>query len=67
MLSRFYLHEETLAIDKLMLQDNYSEQKAVSEVLGTSYHQLGISIAREWGFPEQIIGKHETTRLRTPA
>lgn len=55
MLSRFYLHEETLAIDKLMMQDNYSEQKAVSEVLGTSYHQLGISIAREWGFPEQII------------
>lgn len=55
MLSRFYLHEETLAIDKLMMQDDYSEQKAVSEVLGTSYHQLGMSIAREWGFPEQII------------
>jgi serine/threonine protein kinase len=55
MLSRFYLHEETLAIDKLMMQDNYSEQRATSEVLGTSYHKLGISIAREWGFPEQII------------
>ncbi len=55
MLSRFYLHEETMAIDKLMMQDNYSEQKAVSQVLGTSYHQLGMSIAREWGFPEQII------------
>ena len=55
MLSRFYLHEETQAIDKLMMQDDYLEQKAVSEVLGTSYHQLGISIAREWGFPEQII------------
>jgi serine/threonine protein kinase len=55
LLSRFYLHEETLAIDKLMMQEHYSEQKAVSEVLGTSYHQLGMSIAREWGFPGQII------------
>lgn len=55
MLTRFYLHEESQAIDKLMMQDNYSEQKAVSEVLGTSYHQLGISIARDWGFPDQII------------
>ena len=55
LLSRFYLHEETLAIEKLMMQGDYSEQKAVSEILGTSYHKLGISVAREWGFPEQII------------
>ncbi len=54
-LVRFYLHEESEAIEKLCLQEGKTESAAVSQVLGTSYHQLGISVAREWGFPDQII------------
>ena len=54
-LVRFYLHDEAQAIDKLVTQEDISEANAAIKVLGTSYHQLGISVAREWGFPEQII------------
>ncbi len=54
-LVRFYLHEEAQAIEKLTAQEEISEANAAVRVLGTSYHQLGMSVAREWGFPEQII------------
>jgi len=55
MLLRFYLHEEAQAIDKLMLQQECSEAAAVSRVIGISYARLGMSVAREWGFPKQIV------------
>ena len=54
MLVRFYLHEEAQAIDKMMLQKDCSETAAVTQVLGISYPRLGISVAREWGFPKLI-------------
>ncbi len=54
MLVRYYLHEEARAIDKLMLQQECSEAAAVTQVLGISYHRLGMSVAREWGFPRLI-------------
>ncbi len=55
MLVRFYLHEEAQAIDKLMLQQDCSESAAATQVLGISYPRLGMSVAREWGFPKMII------------
>ena len=54
MLVRFYLHEEAQAIDKLMLKQDCSEAAAVSQVLGISYPRLGMSVARDWGFPALI-------------
>lgn len=54
MLVRFYLHEEAQEIDKLLLQQDCSEAAAVTQVLGISYPRLGISVAREWGFPGLI-------------
>jgi len=64
-LVRFYLHEEAQAIDKLVTQESISEANAAVKVLGTSYHQLGISVAREWGFPEQIIASMKPLDLTT--
>jgi len=55
LLVRFYLHEESQAIDKQVEQNNQQENSAALKVLGTSYHALGMAIAREWGFPDQII------------
>jgi len=55
LLVHFYLHEESLAIDKQVEQNNQQENTAALKVLGTSYHALGMAIAREWGFPDQII------------
>ncbi|NNE63621.1 MAG: HDOD domain-containing protein, partial [Gammaproteobacteria bacterium] len=54
-LVRFYLHDESQAIEKLMSQDGISESAAVQQLLGTSYHQIGIAVAGEWGFPAKII------------
>ncbi len=55
LLVRFYLHEESLAIDKQVEQNNLEENTAALKVLGTSYHTLGMTVAKEWGFPDQII------------
>jgi len=55
LLVRFYLHEESLAIDKQIEQKNMKENTAALKVLGTTYQKLGMAVAREWGFPEQII------------
>ncbi len=54
MLVRFYLHDEAKAIEKLILQQDCSEDAAALQVLGISYQRLGLSVAREWGFPELI-------------
>lgn len=54
MLVGFYLHDEARAIDKMMLQRNCSETAAVIQVLGISYARLGMTVAREWGFPSLI-------------
>lgn len=59
MLVRFYLHEESRTIDKLIAQGEIAEPTAVTQVLGTSYHRLGIAVAREWGFPESIVSSME--------
>ena len=55
MLVRYYLHEESLLIDNQIEQNNLKENTASMKVLGTSFLLLGMAVAEEWGFPEQII------------
>ena len=55
LLVRFYLLEESQAIDKQVAQNNLEEDTAALKILGTSYHALGMAVARDWGFPDQII------------
>ncbi len=55
MLSLFYFPEETEEIRKLMQTRGMSEDTAATQVLGLSFEELGIGIARNWGFPEQIM------------
>lgn len=64
-LVRFYLHDESQAIDKLVSQEGLTEAAATAKILGTSYHKLGISVAREWGFPDQIIDSMKPLDLST--
>ena len=54
MLSLFYFPEETEEIRKL-IQKNMSEYNAATQVLGLSFQELGIGIARNWGFPDSIV------------
>jgi len=55
LLATFYFYEESLEVTKLMQQKEISEQHASFKVLGVSYEDLGIGIARVWNFPEQIV------------
>lgn len=55
MLSLFYFPEETEEIRKLMQTRGLDEDKAATQVLGLSFEELGIGIARNWGFPDQIV------------
>lgn len=55
LLVRFYLHEESQAIERQVEQSALDENTASIKVLGTSYQKLGMAVAREWGFPEEII------------
>jgi serine/threonine protein kinase len=72
MLVGFYLHDEARAIDKMMLQRDCSEAAAVIQVLGISYARLGMTVAREWGFPSLITDSmqpldfHDLPEANTP-
>lgn len=55
MLSMFYFPEESEEIKKVMTQKECSDDIASAQVLGISYQDLGMGIARSWGFPDQII------------
>lgn len=56
LLAQFYFPEEVAEIRKVMLQRKCTEEIASSQVLGVSFSELGIGIARHWGFPQGMIG-----------
>ena len=55
LLTTFYLHEESVEVKKRMQQQGISEETASAAVLGLSYEDLGIGVARSWHFPEKIV------------
>lgn len=55
MLAMFYFPEETAAIGRLVETEGLSDAKASVQLLGLSFENLGIGIARSWGFPDQLV------------
>lgn len=55
LLAQYYFPEEVGEIRKLTEFRKLSERAASSEVLGISFEDLGIGIARNWGFPADIV------------
>ncbi len=55
LLAVFYFPEETEEIHKRILHQKCSQEVASAQVLGISFQDMGIGIARTWGFPEQIV------------
>lgn len=55
LLAQFYFPEEVLEVRKLMLQRPCSEDQAAMQVFGLTFSDLGIGIARYWGFPDDIV------------
>src|SRR5574343_226355 len=55
LLSQFYFPEESDEIRRVMAQKNCSEENAALQVLGISLEDMGMAIARQWGFPPLIV------------
>ena len=55
LLSQFYFPDESEEIKRQIEQKACSEEAATIQVLGVSYEELGIGIARSWGFPHLIV------------
>ncbi len=55
LLSQYYFPEESDEIRRIIAQKTCSEELAARQVLGISFEELGVAIARQWGFPPLII------------
>lgn len=55
LLAMHYFTEEDRETHRIMIGRHIDEDAASSRVLGFSYRELGMAVAREWCFPEQII------------
>ena len=55
LLTIFYFNEESLEIEKLISEENLTEEQASSKILGVSYSRLGVAIAKEWELPNYIV------------
>jgi HD-like signal output (HDOD) protein len=50
----FFLYEENLQI-RALAETGLSEEHAAERVLGISYRDLGVGIAKHWNFPDRLI------------
>ncbi len=55
LLAQFYFGDEVTDIRRLIVQQRMSESAASAQVLGISFEELGIGIAKIWGFPGGIV------------
>ncbi len=55
LLAQYYFPEEMGEILKVMQQKQCSDEAAAAKVLGIGFEDLGIGIARTWGFPKAIV------------
>ena len=54
LLATFYFFEESQEVIRL-LEQGESEDQAARKVLGVTYSDLGIGIAKSWNFPERLL------------
>jgi len=69
MISKFYFFEESEEISRLMEDKGLDEDQAAMKVLGVSYNELGIGIAKTWNFPDRLISgmeKIQQGKIATP-
>ncbi|MCW8945810.1 MAG: HDOD domain-containing protein [Sedimenticola sp.] len=51
----YYLNDESEEIQRLVKMESVSQEKAEQRVLGMSYQEVGVAIAKQWNFPNEII------------
>ncbi|MBL8430672.1 MAG: HDOD domain-containing protein [Dechloromonas sp.] len=55
LLAQYYFPEDAEEIRRVIAQKNCTEEIASKQVLGISFEEIGISIAKLWGFPPLIV------------
>ncbi len=50
----YYLHGESEEIARLVNQEDIPSEQAQTRVLGMTFEDIGIAIAKQWNFPETI-------------
>jgi serine/threonine protein kinase len=55
LLTQYYLPEEAETIRRLVAQQSASEDAASARVLGMRYEELGMGVAKAWGFPDSLV------------
>ncbi len=66
LLATFYLHEEALAVARAMQTHGWDEDRASRHVLGLSYEELGIGVAKAWNLPDDIRASMRAVALPGP-
>jgi serine/threonine protein kinase len=56
LLAQYHFPDEAAEIRRVMAQKGVREEVAAQQVLGISLEELGVAIARQWGFPPLIVG-----------
>jgi hypothetical protein len=56
LLTAFYFNDEYVEIQKRCKSAGLEEERAAAQVLGLSFEELGLGVARAWHFPERIVG-----------
>jgi len=54
MLVTYYFFEESQEIARI-IEQGQSEDQAVIQVLGLTYNQIGIGVAKSWNFPKRLL------------
>ncbi len=55
LLTAFYFHDEYVEVQKLMLSKGYDENRASHDVMGVTYEDLAVAVAKHWNFPERLV------------
>jgi len=56
LLAQYYFPEESEQVRRIMEQKGAGEDNAALQILGISYEDMGVAVARQWGFPPLIVG-----------
>jgi serine/threonine protein kinase len=55
MLTAYYLLDESVAVNREMQRSGATEEQAARMVLGVSYEEIGVAVARSWNLPDTIV------------
>jgi len=63
LLAVFYLHDESCEVSRVAKARGITEDVAAVEVLGMSYTDLGLGVAKQWNLPERIVSSMKTASV----